>query len=399
MKPHVLCVGGEDHALRIPFLEALRRRGFQVSAAGTGDSAPFAAAGIDYRRYAFDRFSVALSDLAAARRLARLVRETAPDVVQTFDTKPGLLLPLATRGRVPVVRTVNGMGAVFSSATPRMLALRAVYCALQLAAARWTAATVFQNAEDREFFARRRLLGRSEATTICGSGIDLDGFGRALAAAAAGARALRERLGPPGAKFVLTVGRLTRQKGIPMLLDAATLVRRAHPEACFLLAGPREDEGPFAVDAAELERHAPHVTWLGPRRDVPALLTAADVFAFPSSYREGVPRVLLEAGLAGVPIVATRVPGCGELVTEGWNGHLTAPEDARSFAQRIGDLLDNGEYARAMGARSVAEVRRRFGLEMVADHYANVYLRAGRAGAHPRAPGMLRLRRHGGRTP
>lgn len=401
MQTHVLCVGGEDHALRIPFLEALRRRGFRVTAAGSGGAASFAEAGIDYRYYAFDRFSAGLSDLAAVRRLARLVHEVDPELVQTFDTKPGLLVPAAVRGRLPVVRTVNGMGAVFSTATPRMLALRAVYCALQAAAARWTVATVFQNLEDREFFTQYRLLGRGETTTIAGSGVDFDGFGRALAQAADGACDLRRRLGPPGAKFVLTVGRLTRQKGIPMLLEAAALVRRTHPEARFLLVGPREGEGRFAVDAAELERHAPYVTALGPRRDVPALLAAADVFAFPSAYREGIPRVLMEAGLAGVPIVATRMPGCGEVVTDDWNGYLTPPGNAHSFAQCIVRLLDDEEVARTMGTRSTAVVRRRFGLESVVDGYAELYLRAASGAAYSRqdaAGTMVGLHRQGGQA-
>lgn len=399
MKPHVLCVGGEDHALRIPFLNALERRGFRVTAAGSGEAAPFATAGIDYCRYAFDRFSAGFSNFEVMRRLAQLVGEVNPDVVQTFDTKPSLLLPVAVRGRRPVVRTVNGMGAVFSSATPRMVMLRAVYCGLQAAAARWTAATVFQNVEDREFFRRHRLLGRGEAATIGGSGVDLDGFGRALAEGAHAAGELRRELGPPGAKFVLTVGRVTRQKGIPMLLEAAKLVRRSNPEARFLLAGPREGEGRFAVDAAELARHAPHVTALGPRRDVPTLLAAADMFAFPSAYREGIPRVLMEAGLAGLPIVATCAPGCGEVVRDGRNGYLTPVDDAASFARRIVALLNDGETARAMGVRSVELVRRRFDLENVADHYADLYLRAigaAAAVAERTASTVAGLRRQGG---
>ena len=109
---------------------------------------------------------------------------------------------------------------------------------------------------------------------------------------------------------MLTVTRLTRQKGIPTLLEAAALVREARPGVRFLLVGPRQSEGPLAIAQSELDRHSAYVTALGPRPDIPALLGLADVFAFPTEYREGVPRALLEAALAGLPIVTTRMPGC-----------------------------------------------------------------------------------------
>jgi hypothetical protein len=142
MTLHVLCVGGEDHALRIPFLAALRSRGFRVSAAGTGAALPFSNSGIEYHRYDFNRFGARVADRLAVGQLSQLVRGIRPDVVQTFDTKPNLLAPLAVRGAIPIVRTINGMGWVFSSAQLKALAFRPAYLALQRLAACWTSATV-----------------------------------------------------------------------------------------------------------------------------------------------------------------------------------------------------------------------------------------------------------------
>jgi glycosyltransferase involved in cell wall biosynthesis len=380
MTLHLLCVGGEDHALRIPFLIALRNRGMRVTAAGTGAESPFATNGIQYHRYRFDRFGARFSDRSAVDQLSQLVNRIRPDVIQTFDTKPNLLAPLAIRGAVPVVRTINGMGWIFSSTELKALAFRPVYLALQRLTACWTAATIFQNKADSDFFRRYRLLGNNSSAVIGSSGIDVAAFETARTKTAT-TSGLRAQLGLGDAEVVLTVSRLTVQKGIPILLDAARIVHEARPKARFLLVGPRESEGPFAVDQALIERHAPYVIATGARSDVPALLGIANLFAFPTEYREGIPRVLLEAGLAGVPIVATRMPGCDDVVAENWNGHLVPPGDPRALAAAIIDLLQHPARARAMGQHSIELVRREFSLDVVADRYADIYRKLLSAGS------------------
>jgi glycosyltransferase involved in cell wall biosynthesis len=391
MVQHVLCVGGEDHGLRIPFLAALRERGFRITAASTADGAAFQRAGLAHRSYQFDRFDSRGADLAAIRQLARLIAETGPDLVQSFDTKPNLLAPLAARGKVAVVRTINGMGWVFSSDAARALALRPVYCALQWAVSRWSAATVFQNRDDKAFFERHHLVRPARAHLIRGSGLDIAGFERSRAAIPAAAAALRQQLGLGTGDVVVTVSRLTRQKGIPTLLEAASLVKAQRPDVRFLLVGSRESEGPFAVTQDEIDRQAPHVMALGARSDVPVLLGLADLFVLPTEYREGLPRVLLEAGLAGLPIVATAMPGCSDVVTDGSNGFLVPPRDAGALAARILDVLADRRTARAMGNRSAELVRREFGLTSIVGQYADLYRQVlSRQGSRGEAAGPSR---------
>lgn len=372
MTLHLLCVGGEDHALRIPFLLALRDRGLRVTAAGTGAGSAFTTSDIQYHSYRFDRFGAHLSDRDAVRQLSRLVKRIRPDIIQTFDTKPNLLAPLAIRGALPVVRTINGMGWVFSSSDLKARAFRPIYLALQRLTACWTAATIFQNKADWDFFRRHHLLGNSASAVIGSSGIDVAGFETARANGSL-TPGLRAQLGLENAEIVLTVSRLTVQKGILTLLDAARIVHEARPQVRFLLVGPRETEGPFAVDQALIERHAPYVIAIGARSDVPALFGIATLFAFPTEYREGIPRVLLEAGLAGVPIVTTHMPGCDDVVADNWNGRLVPPRSPRALASAILDLLQDPARARRMGQRSIAFVRREFNLNVVADRYADVY--------------------------
>jgi glycosyltransferase involved in cell wall biosynthesis len=372
MNPHIVCVGGEDHPLRIPFLLALQERQFRVTAVSTGDGAAFERAGILHYSYQFDRFSSGRGDWRVIAAFRKLMDEIKPDIVQSFDTKPNLLAPIALRGSTPVVRTINGLGWVFSSNEPRALLLRPVYCALQWLASRWTAATIFQNRDDQNLFRRYRLFGSSQNKLIGSSGIDANGFAQAQSRGASRAD-LRAKLGLDDAEIVIYVGRLTRQKGIPTLLKAVPLIQAQRPNARIVLVGPLDTEGPFAIDRAMIDGLSPHVIALGSRSDVPSLLAMADVFAFPTEYREGIPRVLLEAGLAGLPIVASKMPGCNDVVEHGYNGFLVTPHDPVAFSKRIIELLADAKQAKLMGARSVRLVRDKFELARVVDQYCDVY--------------------------
>ena len=239
--PIILCIGGEDHHLRIPFLDALRHCGYRIAAAGTGDGAPFKRAGITYHGFRFDRFVNPLSDVTGLRLIRGLLDAVHPDIVQSFDTKPNILVPLAAAGRrnLRVVRTINGMGWVYSSRHPVALALRPVQRVLHGRAGQATDATVFQNTHDKAFFERHQLVGPGHCALIPGSGVDIEAFDRATAEQPQ-PQALRAALGLGGAEVVVTVTRLTRQKGIPTLLRAAAIVHRIRPGVRFLLVGPRD---------------------------------------------------------------------------------------------------------------------------------------------------------------
>ena len=373
LQPHLLYIGGEDHHLRIPAMSALRDRGFRITAVASGDPAPFARAGIRYRDFQFNRFVNPRADWAAIKRLAKILIEEQPDLAQSFDTKPSIFLPLAARSApgVLAIRTINGRAFLYSSRSPLALTLRPVYRALHKIAARTSAATVFEIGDDRAFFERNGIAGKMPVL-IRGAGVDVEGFDRALSSGPSPEQ-LRRELGLGDAEVVITVTRMTRQKGIPALLDAAARVHEVRPDVRFLLVGPRESEGPLAIAQAEIDRHAPYVKAIGPRSDIPALLRLANVFAFPTEYREGVPRVLLEAALAGLPIVTTTMPGCAEVIRDGWNGLLVPPGAPRVLAAKILHLLANRDKGVAMANRAAEYVRREFSLTTVVDRHAALY--------------------------
>jgi glycosyltransferase involved in cell wall biosynthesis len=371
----LLLVGGNDHNLRIPFMLRLREKGFSVAAAGTSDPAPFIDNGFAYRRYQFDRFSSPSSDLRAVDQLSRILADTAPGLIQTFSTFPSLLVPFAAqrmRQQPPIIRTINGMGWTYSSRTPMAVALRPAYRLLQRLVSRWTSAVVFQNLDDKRYFEVNGMTGHSLSRLIPGSGIDIAAFARQQETGPSPER-LRQELGLAGHPVVVTVTRVIRQKGVMTLLEAAARIHRVRPEVRFLLVGPRQSEGPFAVSKAEIERHAPYVLALGKRSDVPSILAAGDVFAFPTEYREGVPRVLLEAALARLPIVTTSMPGCTDVIEDRKTGYLVPPRSPDLLAARILTMLDHPGSALSMARAAAEHVSKEFSLSKTVDRYADLY--------------------------
>jgi glycosyltransferase involved in cell wall biosynthesis len=373
---HLLFIGGEDHHLRLPFMLALKARGYRVTAAASCAPGPFVRAGVDFRPIQFDRFVSPRRDLASLRGLKELLERVDADVAHCFDTKLSLLVAFVahTHLRTSIVRTINGRGWIYSSRSPVATALRRIYPSLQRLAAKSTAATIFQHSGDQSFFAKNRLVGNSHTAVIPGSGIDVEGFERAVENGPS-ALTLRRELGLGDAQVVITVARVTRQKGIPTLLEAARLVRLARPNVKFLIVGPRKGEGPFAMSDEEMSRHADYVIAPGERTDIPSLLAMADVFAFPSEYAEGVPRALMEAALSRSPIVASDIDGCREVIRDGWNGRLTPMGDPEALADGILSLLRDRDHATAMASRGPATIRKTFCLDAVVARHAEIYER------------------------
>jgi glycosyltransferase involved in cell wall biosynthesis len=372
----VLVVGGDDHHLRVPFLLALRERGFHVAAAGTGNPTAFLEQRIACFPYSFQRFVDPVGDWRALKSLQAIISSFQPDIVQSFDTKPAILAPLAARraGSAKVVRTINGLGWVFSSRSPLALALRPVFGALHRVTAPMTALTVFQNRGDHAFFERGGMVGRNGSELIPGSGVDVGRFDSALVSGPS-AEEMRQSLGLGDGEVVITVSRLSRLKGIPTLLQTAALVAARRPGVRFLLVGSHETVGRFAIDQVDLDRCSAYVTAIGPRTDVPALLRLANAFVLPTELYEGVPRALLEAALAGVPIVTTAMPGCTDVVRDGWSGFVVPAGQPSCLADRIIDLLSDPRRARLMAERAQAVVRSEFSLDITADRYAGAYAR------------------------
>lgn len=373
----LLIVGGPDVDRRLPLMAELADR-FACAAAGSDpERAPrFAERGFAYASYRLTRRFNLLADARSIVELRRIVRRLRPEVVHCFDTKPCVVGRLAAAlVRVPViVGTLPGLGALYTYASPAVRRRRAVFEVLHRWSSRRSDGTVFQNRDDRDLFVGRGIVAAERAFLIPGSGVPAEPFAGGVDPAARAA--IRRRLELPGdAEVVTLVTRLIRSKGVLDLARAAPLLRAERPRAEVVVVGPRDPETLDALDEGELAELRRAVRWLGERSDVAEILAASDVFAFPSYYREGVPRVLVEAALARLPIVTADSVGCREVVEHGRTGLLVEPRRPELLARAVARLLDEPGLGRRLAVAARERALERFALGPIAERHRRLYER------------------------
>ena len=391
----VLIVGGDDVHKRIDLMQALASR-FRFAAAGSDvrRADAFAEAGFPFIYYPMDRGSNPLNDARSYLFLRRVMRRLQPDLVHAFATKPAVWGRLAARAAgVPVViGTLPGLGSLYSTSDLRTRIVRACYEPLQRRACHVSDLTVFQNEKDLRQFTETGVVPSERSAIISGSGVRTDELDPRTANPSA-IRGLRAELEAGEGDVVVTMmSRIIRSKGVLEFARAAQLLRDTHPAARFVLVGPDDQSSLDRLSARELEEVNDSVLWLGERGDVRSIYGATDVFVLPSLYREGVPRVLLEAASMGLPLVTTRNPGCEAVVDEGRNGFLVEPGDAQALARKIGSLVAQPMLRKRFSQESREIAVRRFDLTVVVEATAAHYERLLEAAGRPAQYGALGIR-------
>jgi len=305
-------------------------------------------AGLDVCCVPFAREISPLTDWRCARALYRAARCGGYDIIHSHNPKGGLLGPPATRlaGGPAAVHTVHGF--LFNE---RSTGLRR---AAAVAAERWTAAwcdhLLFQSAEDHQYALDNRYKP-GDRLHLIGNGIDESRFDPALYPD--GRRSRREELGFGADDLVVgMVGRLVREKGFEEYFAMAGQLAASQPRARFLVVGIAEAEQSDAVDPHELiRRHglAGRCHVLEQRGDMPELYLAMDAAVLPS-YREGIPRALMEASAMALPVAATDIRGCREVVAHGETGLLYPLGDQPAFAGAVERLLGSEGLRRTLGS-------------------------------------------------
>lgn len=346
--------------------------GWQVVAATADDSwaTRLSTIGVTVEPVSFSRGGLALFwDVRALLALTRLYRRYRPALIHHFNAKPVILGSLAAllAGSHRVVNTITGLGHVFiRGGVTRYLAATAYSLLLSR-----SAGTIFQNPDDLYLFVERGWIPAQLARLIVSSGVDTARFRPAPATRA-----------PAEPTRVLMVARLLWQKGVGEFVEAADLVKERYPGTCFQLAGEWDPVHPDAVGEKWIHAVTNQgvIEFLGYLRNMPQQLHQTDIFVLPS-YREGAPRVLLEAAACGLPVVATDVPGCREMVLDGVTGLLIPPQDSRALAQAIIVLLQKPELRRRMGQAGRKRVEAEFDIRAVTARHLALYQEIGIADA------------------
>ncbi|HEX2292102.1 MAG TPA: glycosyltransferase [Gaiellaceae bacterium] len=284
-------------------------------------------------------------------RLRRAIREVGPELVHLHSSKAGLAGRLALRGSLPTVFQPHAWSFEAVDGIARRAALR-----WERLAARWADAVVCVSEAER---ARGEELGIRARWRVIPNGVDAARFERDRA------KAREDRFGPAGGLLVLCVGRLSRQKGQDVLLDAWPAVERAVPGAALALLGDGPDE------AALRARASRSVLVAGGREDVPTWLAAADVFVLPSRW-EGLAYTLLEAMAAGRSVVATDVAGTAEALG-GEAGAVVPPGDPKALAEAIVQRLRHPALREREGEAGRRRARELFDLRRSTQATADLY--------------------------
>jgi len=330
---------------RLSLARRLRELGHRlILVSPTGEYGPkLIEMGFDWRPLPMNRRS--LNPIAEARlvlHLAALLRREKVDIVHGFTIKPAIYGALSGRlaGVKGRVNAVAGMGYVFISDELKARILRPIVRTLaRFAFDGKDARLIVQNPDDHAAFVDTGLVARERVRVIPGSGVDCSRF----------AISTRERA--PGAPLrVVLAARMLWDKGLAEFIEAARALKAEGRNITFVLAGDPDAGNPASVAVSDLEGWVADgtVEWLGHVSNMPALLADADVVILPS-YREGLPKTLIEAAACAIPLITTDVPGCREVVTHEADGLLAPVREWKPLAEAIARMDDDPALRRRLG--------------------------------------------------
>lgn len=364
------------YLFRLPIMQALVHKGHNVIAlCPRGEYFDkFKMHGIEAIHYDIQRSSLnPLKEIMTIRHIAQKLKDIKPDIIQTFTLKPNIYGAFAAKlARIPcIISSVTGLGSFYIQSGMKITILRCVIENLNKIAFYYAKAVVFQNNDDMQLYINKNIIKSSKAILIKGSGIDTQKFERKQIPNTTIAQ-YKEQLGIRNEDIVvLMIARAIVHKGVYEYYKAAEHICHQHDNIRFLFVGD-VDEGNIAPIPKEFLHSNMHVQWLGKRDDVRELLALADIFVLPS-YREGIPRTLLEAGSMELPIVTTHAIGCKDVVSDGVNGFLVPVKDERKLAECITTLAHDTPLRKQQGMQSRKKIIEEFSVESIVSQHLELY--------------------------
>lgn len=307
-----------------------------------------------------------LRELATLIKLILLYRRIRPDLIHHVSLKPVIYGSVAAwlTGVPRVVNAYTGLGYLFISDSRLARIFTSVIAPLMSVIMKNSRShSVVQNSDDEKVLLKLGLIQASRTTLIRGSGVDTKQF-------------YYEPEVTTDRPVVLFASRLLKDKGILEFIEAARTLKDTMTTARFVVVGTSDEANPASIDPAILNESVANgiVEWWGQRDDMCDVFKQSHIVCLPS-YREGLPKVLLEAAACGRPIVTTDVPGCREVVVDGINGFLVPVRESAGLADAIQRLLASPELRRQMGEAGRKRVVQNFDVDKVNAVTIEVYNR------------------------
>ncbi len=309
-----------------------------------------------------------LKEIATIYHIYKRLQPLKLDLLHTFTAKPNIYGALAAHfAKVPVkIATVTGLGSFYISNSKKAVRIRSIMETLYRLAFKKVSAVIFQNSDDLDYFCKKNILPRHKAFLVRSSGVDMEKFNLEKIDPHQ-LQALQQTINPENKKMVLMVARAITHKGVREYYQVAKNLGHKY---LFVYIGGTDTGNPASLDPQFLE--APYVLYLKERWDVEQFVALCDLFVLPS-YREGVPRTLLEASAMKKPLITTDTVGCKEVVTDGVNGYLVPVKDSEILQKRIEAILEDSAKAQLFGENAYNLCKKNFSVEIVVKEYLKVY--------------------------
>ncbi|MGL4654239.1 glycosyltransferase family 4 protein [Cetobacterium sp.] len=301
-----------------------------------------------------------INDLKLFYSYYKIYKKEKPDYILQFTIKPNIYGTLAAKILgISVINNVTGLGDVFSKENLTSKIVKLLY----KVAFKFPKKVFFQNDDDLEIFLKNKLIDRKICGRLPGSGVDIEKF-----------KPLKKENSNEKFKF-LFLGRISETKGVRLINEASKLLRDKYPNVEFQLLGKVYTEESSHVSKEELKEWEKHsnIKYLGTSKDVRNEIKECDCILFPSYYREGVPRSLIEAAAMAKLIITTNNVGCKDIVQDGYNGYLAEPKDLDSLIEKIEKVLSLGkEDIEKLGLNGRKKVEKEFDEKIVIQKYLEV---------------------------
>ncbi len=296
-------------------------------------------------------------------RLKSLYRKLKPDLVHHVTIRPVLYGSLAARmARVfTVVNALSGLGFVYMNNTFRNRLIKKILDVMfRTGFKHQNSKLILQNNDDIELFLKRNLIHQNKVVLIKGSGVNVNTFTPSKKS--------------DGKVKVALIGRMLKDKGVEEFIEAAKVLAENGSDAEFHLYGAPYESNPTSITESDIQEWTKN-KWLyyhGHCDNISEELNEIDIVCLPS-YREGLPKSLLEAASAAKPIVTTNVPGCRDVVIDGVNGYLVPPKNVELLAKKIHILIENPELRKNFGVKGREMAVKEFSEELVVKQTLDLY--------------------------